>query len=175
MQNQNGKKAGLSTTQIILIVGIAIVAIAVIAVGIFVMQKLNTPNTVTAERRPSGQGTVITESNIDQATPKTPESFTTKMNTIWTFPDSSSPSTDAVVGNNKANQYPFFFEVYLEDTQQLVYTSPEIPVGADLKEMTLDYPLKKGTYTATCDYNLLDDNKDIIATVSFTVTLEVAS
>ncbi len=177
-QSTNTKK--LSTTQRILIVGMVLILAAIGAVGYFVLQ--NKPATVAPApmaATPGSGNVVMDEGNasdvIADLKRKAEEGmFEVKMNTTWSFPDGKSPSTDAYVANSTANRLPIYFEVAL-DTGEVVYTSPELPVGSAVKDVVLEKPLAAGDYECVCTYHLLNEDKTIRSSVSVVVRLHVAA
>lgn len=95
------------------------------------------------------------------------------MNKTWHFKDSSTASSDSFVNNKPTNSNSVFITVLLKENQKEVYKSPDIPVGSALKNVKLDEALPKGTYPAVVKYNLIDDKKAVISTVSVNITLEI--
>lgn len=103
--------------------------------------------------------------------------FETYMNTEWTFPDGASESTNAILGNSLNNKKPIRCEVVLEDTQEVLFRTGAIPVGAELPPFKLDVDLDAGTYNAVCNIYLLDEEDDGTYTdysnAGFNVTITV--
>lgn len=83
--------------------------------------------------------------------------FETYMNTEWTFPDGTSETTNAILGNSPNNKKPIRCEVMLTETEEVVFTTDVIPVGAELPPFKLDKDLDAGTYDAVCMVYLLDE------------------
>ncbi len=135
----------------IIIIIICILLIIIAAVAIFLWL-----------RRPKG---VITEENYKQIMEDMENQvqegyFETYMNTDWTFPDGSSETTNAVLGNSPNNKKPIRCEVMLEDTEEVIYSTGVLPVGAELPPFKLDVDLDAGTYDAVCMVYLLDEEED---------------
>jgi len=86
--------------------------------------------------------------------------FETYMNNQWTFANGSSETKDAILGNSPNNAKPIRCEVVLDDTGEKVFSTDVIPVGAELPPFKLDVDLEAGTYAATCNVFLLDEEKD---------------
>lgn len=103
--------------------------------------------------------------------------FETYMNTDWTFPDGTSETTDAILGNSPNNKKPIRCEVRLADTEEVVFKTDVLPVGAELPPFKLDVDLEAGTYEAVCEVYLLNEEKDGTYTDSsnagFNVTITV--
>ncbi len=100
--------------------------------------------------------------------------FETHMTTMWTFPDGTSPSIDAVMGNAPSNNYPYWFTVTLPGGEQ-VYSSSLLPVGTVLEEIVLDVDLDAGTYPAVIAVHLVDENGEELDgnMASFNISLVV--
>ena len=108
---------------------------------------------------------VMTEENYKQISEEMDEQvqegyFETYMNTDWTFPNGASESTNAILGNSPNNKKPIRCEVILADTEEVIYSTEVLPVGADLPPFKLDVDLDAGTYDAVCMVYLLDEEDD---------------
>ena len=98
-------------------------------------------------------------------------SYEVNMNTTWTFPDSHSASTDAYIGNSINNQSTVYFTIALKGSEEIFYTSPYIPVGSRMENVTLDCDLAAGTYETVLTYHLVDG--DYQETNRVSVALEI--
>ena len=128
--------------------------------------------------RPKG----ITEGNYKQIMEEMDEKvqegyFETYMNTDWTFPDGTSETTNAILGNSPNNKKPIRCEVRLADTDEVIFKTDVMPVGVELPPFKLDKDLDAGTYDAVCEVYLLDEEKDGTYTdysnAGFNVTITV--
>lgn len=107
----------------------------------------------------------MTEENYKQISEEMDEQvqegyFETYMNTDWTFPNGASESTNAILGNSPNNKKPIRCEVILADTEEVIYSTEVLPVGAELPPFKLDVDLDAGTYDAVCMVYLLDEEDD---------------
>lgn len=159
-QKKNNKK------KIIIIICILLIIIAAVAVFLWL-------------RRPKN---VITEENYKQIMEDMDNQvqegyFETYMNTDWTFPDGTSETTDAILGNSPNNKKPIRCEILLADTEEVLYSTGVLPVGAELPPFKLDVDLDAGTYDAVCMVYLLDEEEDGSYTdysnAGFNVTINV--
>lgn len=130
-------------------------------------------------RRPKN---VMTEGNYKQIMEDMDEQvqegyFETYMNTDWTFPDGSSETTNAILGNSPNNKKPIRCEVMLADTEEVIYSTDVLPVGAELPPFKLDVDLDPGKYDAVCMVYLLDEEDDgsytDFSNAGFNVTITV--
>lgn len=86
--------------------------------------------------------------------------FETYMNTEWTFPDGTSETTNALLGNSPNNKKPIRCEILLADTEEVIYSTDVLPVGVELPPFKLDVDLDAGTYDAVCMVYLLNEEED---------------
>jgi hypothetical protein len=135
----------------------------------------------TTQRQVAGSvRTVVDESSADDIMSQMREEvaegmFECKMSMTWTFKDGKSESGDAYVANSVNNSHPIYFDVYKKDTEELLYSSPVLPVGTDLKNIKLDKELPKGDYKATVMYTLIKDveSQEEISSAGFVITIKV--
>lgn len=121
---------------------------------------------------------IVTEENKDDIIGElekdsTDKMYNCRMSTNWTFENGEAKSEDAYVANTDYNHYAVYFEVQIDSTKEIVYTSANIPVGSEVKGLTLDKPLEAGEYPATVIYHLLDDDGKEVSSVGFTVNIQV--
>lgn len=101
--------------------------------------------------------------------------FECQMSMTWTFADGEAESQDAYVANSINNTHPICFDVYMQGTEELLYSSPVLPVGTDLTNFKLDEELPAGSYQAVVMYRLLEDvdSQEEISNAGFVVTINV--
>lgn len=175
------ESAAKSTNKLPLILTAAAAIIVIIVLSaIIVMLLKREPESVESGPTPAGyvRGTVITEDNVDEVLAQKDEPvvagyYNCTMNVEWHFEDSSKPSYDAYVLNSTMNTHTVYFDVNLEATNQLVYSSLYIPVGAEVDEIQLSSELEAGTYPAIVTYHLVDEDNNELSTVAVTVTLYI--
>ena len=97
--------------------------------------------------------------------------FTCKMSTEWTFPDGTSEAKNAYIANSEKNRYTFYFDIYLED--EIIYSSPLVPVGSAIEGITLDKDLDAGEYALKVQYTMVDDAYEEVSSVGFMVSAKV--
>lgn len=156
-----------------------------ISVGIivFLLTKDNdssndNPATIIETGKSGGRGTVVTEDNVSEILESQKDSgttadgyYTTSMSIDWHF--DGLISKDAYVANDTKNTRTVYFDLFLKDTNEMIYSSPYIPVGAELKGVTLDKKLDKGTYETVLVYHLVDKDENEVSTLSISLTIFV--
>lgn len=175
-QNENKK----NKVTIVVIIILAIVVIALVGVVAYLLGKgKNDTGNATRDVADSVR-TVVDENSsqdiMNQMREEVEEGmFECKMSMSWSFANGTSESKDAYVTNSTNNTHPICFDIYLNDTEELIYSSPVLPVGADLKNIKLDKPLSKGEYKATVMYSLLKDteSQEEISSAGFVITINV--
>lgn len=120
----------------------------------------------------------VDESNLDdimsELTEKVEEGmFECRMSTTWTFEDAASESPNSYVANVENNQHAFYFDVYEDETDEVLYSSPILPVGSEIRNIKLDKELSAGDYNAVVMYTLVDENYEEVSTVGFRITISV--
>jgi predicted nucleic acid-binding Zn ribbon protein len=171
--DENEKKKKKKRTIII----IAIVVLLLIVIGILIYLLLRMK---PEEDKRGSVRTIMSAEDASNASDDMREQvakgmFECEMSMNWTFPDGSSPSEDAYVGNSTNNKYPIYFDVILDDTGETIYSSPVIPVGSNIASFPLDVALSAGTYKATVMYTLVEDveTQEEISQAGFVVTINV--
>ena len=99
--------------------------------------------------------------------------FECKMTTSWVFEDGKSESPNAYVANVENNLHTIYFDVYDKETEELLYSSPMLPVGTELTNIKLEKELQKGEYDAVVRYTLVDEDNEEVSTVGFDITISV--
>jgi len=187
----NGKDSSKKGNGMIiaLVISLIIVIIAVILIVVLVRRKgADTPASDTAAEETtrrevvSDVRTVLDEDSGEEIMNQMREEvaegmFECQMSMTWSFPDGKSPSGDAYVANSTNNTHPIYFDVILDGTEDVIYSSPVMPVGTELTGFKLDKELEAGTYEATVMYNLLRDaeSQEVISSAGFVVTINVLS
>lgn len=181
-KQNNGKKL------IIIIIILAVLLVGVAILLAFILgKKAGSKNQNVAGAENDGSREVMESSRIvlneeeassvldDLAEQVAEGMFECRMSMTWTFENGSSESKDAYVANSENNTHPIFFDVYLKDTDELIYSSPVLSVGTELHDFTLDKVLDAGEYRAKVKYTLIDDveNQNAISSAGFMITIKV--
>ena len=166
-QSSNSKKQ----TYII----VALSLLVVISIGVILFLVLGKDDDVVKDVS-GGRGTVVTKDNVNEVLKDNSETvqdgyYTTTMSIDWHF--KGKESKDAYVANDTSNTRTVYFDLFLADTNEMIYSSPYIPVGAELDSITLDKELEPGTYKTVLVYHLVDDDKQEISTLSVGLTIYV--
>ena len=169
------KKAKKSIMPVVITGIAAIIIIALVLVIFFLIKELNKQEPAISS---STQGNLIVdESNLEGIENQLKDSvkdgmFQVNMNTTWHFKEGNGTSENAYVSNASANHYPITFEVYLKGEEK-IYSSTLMPVGTQLKELTLDKELSKGKYDAVCKYYLWNEKKEEVGSLGVNVIIIV--
>ena len=99
--------------------------------------------------------------------------FECRMSTHWTFEDAASASSNSYVANVESNQHALYFDVYEDQTEELLYSSPILPVGSEIRGIKLDKELPAGDYDAIVMYTLVNEAYEEVSTVGFRVKISV--
>ncbi len=118
--------------------------------------------TVSEERLGDGSGIVITEDNLGSAKDVVNKAengqIVIKMTGNWLFTDGCTKS-NAYIGNSEYNSFPLKFVITMADTNEVLMTSPEVPVGSCIKEFPLSVKLDPGTYSVVVSHQKIIDGK----------------
>lgn len=183
-QNQSNKKEG-GSGKLIIIIGIVVIVL-LLAVIIVLLLKKEPEQAQTAPEQPTGREVAnasrivldeeTAQSTIEEMRKEVEEGmFECSMSMDWTFADGNSESKDAFVENSSSNTHPIYFDVVLDGTDEVIYSSPILPVGSQLTNFKLDVPLEAGTYTALCKYTLLKDEEgqEPLSAANFVITISI--
>lgn len=130
-------------------------------------------------RKPEDEGrNFVDRDNVDtimeDMTEKVEEGmFECMMTTEWTFENGDSESPNAYVANVENNRYTIYFDVYEKETNELLYSSPLLPVGTEIRNIKLDKKLAAGEYKAVVMYTLVDEDEQEVSSAGFNITISV--
>ena len=150
-----------------IILGLVIVIMAAVII-VMILRK----DTAEAEEKEK-RNTVVTKENVDDVIDEMtkqafvpPGYYNVKMNTDWYFKDGSAASENSYVANDASNSNDVYFDLILgEDESQIIYKSPIIPRGSELRDVVLDKKLEKGEYKCGMIYHLIDDDQNTVSTL----------
>lgn len=183
MSNQK-KSVGKKSRNAVIIIVVAFLILLTALITCIVLLLTRQKEEPTQEPQSAPRSTVldrgfVDEDNagdiMDEMTDKVSKGmFECKMTTAWTFDDGKSASPNAYVANVENNLYTLYFDVYEESTNELLYSSPMLPVGTELKNFKLDKELAAGEYDAVVMYTMVDENLEEVSSVGFKVTISVS-
>lgn len=177
MDGQNeGKqeKRQLNITTVIIIALLVILVIVAIVIAILLLrgkpEEEDSRGTVTAK------GTIVTKDNVeellmDEGAPVPDGYYDVSMSIDWHFKD--GVTADAMVANKETNTRTVYFDLLTEDTEELVYSSPYIPVGESMQGFTLDKEMEPGEYDMIVRYHLVNDDNAEVSSLSVGVTIYI--
>ncbi|SCZ76068.1 hypothetical protein [Pseudobutyrivibrio xylanivorans] len=171
--SDNTNSKGSNGLKIAIAVGVVVI-IALLGVVIFLLVG-------RGKEEPEKRNVVVTQDNVEEVVQEManedyiePGYYEASMSTTWTFATGSDVSDDAYVANVEGNTNDVYFDVVLaEDEDQVIYKSPVIPRGGELKNIALDTPLEAGTYDCVCIYHLIDEEQNTISTLRVGITVKV--
>lgn len=165
LSSPNGDKG---KRNIIVGISVGVMVIILIAILILLLFKSNAPVTSNQVVTPENVEEIIaSEKKVDQGT------YEVKMNSTWMFENGSSASSNAYVENATSNTNNVYFDVVRSDNGETIFTSPVIPIGSHLEDITLDKALSAGTYDCVLTYHLLDDGGETLSTLQLKLIINV--
>lgn len=172
-KTSDGKKVSVSTV----VAAVAVAGVVVLGSALAYTMTRKEPAPV-AEPETDGRATVITEDNVDEVIqsmnePPTDTSYTVSMTNEWTFADGTAEAEDFYVKNTEINSRTVYFDLQLQETGEVIYSSPYIPVGEYMNTITLDKDLDAGDYIVIMTYHLVDDDHAELTTVSVAVEIHI--
>jgi hypothetical protein len=184
-RGKGGKKNSNSKTVIIVVIALVVIGVLTGVIIYLLAGRRDEPEApaAPAEQEENRREVLVTEDNVQQvieqmeAEEYVPQGYyTVTQNYDWHFPKGDAASTDAHVENLPENTNDVYFDLFLaEDSENPIYESPVIPLGAVLEGFKLDTELDAGTYDCVMVYHLVDSNQKSISTVSVSVTVIVES
>lgn len=172
------KRSGILIIFLILIIA----ALAVTVVFLFRknQENIDTISSMSEQAPAEKRNVVVNKDNVEEVInqlseeEKTPAgNYEVVMSTLWNFANGSAVSNDAYIENAETNTNDVYFDVTLAETGETIYKSPVIPVGSYLKNVTLDTELAKGKYDSVITYSLLDEEQNVLSTVSVGFVINV--
>jgi len=163
-----------------IVTSVVIIAGLVTAI-IFLLREPPLEVVIEYDRTPTGgRGIVVTEDNVDEirdmlAQPIEDGYYEVHISKDWTFPRSGNRKGDAYFKNLETNTRTVFFDLYLEDRNQVIFVSPYIPLGRDFRNFALDVDLPVGTYETLLTIFLVDDNNTIITEVRMRIPITITN
>lgn len=161
---------------VLIIAGAAAVVIVALVVVVVVLLLRPSAPPPAAPPDTGTRGVVAVPENVEELREKVDKPvedgyYETRMNTEWVFDTWDTPSKNAKVENALANTRTVYFDLRLKETDELVYSSPFIPVGATLEGFALDREVPPGEHAASVTYTLVDDDGNDITTLSVSIKL----
>lgn len=183
LNNMNACSNGTvkKSSKIVIMITIAVI---VILIGIIVMMMRKISNMQDHSQQDSratvssAAVAVATEDNVEELLAKANKpiedtSYICTMNMDWNFINAAQPSYNACVINSEDNTRTVYFDLALEENNEILYSSPYIPVGEMVQELSLNTELNAGTYPAFVVYHMVDDEHNEVGSVTVTVTLHI--
>jgi hypothetical protein len=78
------------------------------------------------------------------------------------------------ISNPSVNNYDMYVTLWLDETEEEIYRSGLIPLGARIEQLELNRALEPGEYPATLVYNQVE-NDEVVSQINVAVILSVQS
>ena len=173
-EQEKQTKMGKGGIIALLACGVVIIALLLVIIAMQLKGK--------AEPETNKRNVVVTPDNVQEVVKAMEEedvvqagSYEVTMNTTWNFKDGASASENAYVENAVSNTNDVYFDITLADTEENIYSSPVLPIGSHLEDITLDKALEAGTYDCVITYTLIDEEQKPLSTVRVSLTIIVES
>jgi hypothetical protein len=159
---------------VIVVIILMVILIVMAGILIFILLRDKEPERVVEERGTGGRGILATEENYESVfeeieKPVDDNSFLVNMSMTLLFETWDKSARHTYVRNDAGNIRTMYFDLYLDDENgnrgELIYSSPYIPVGRELKDFGLNQELAAGEYNVTLVYRLVDDDYQDITDV----------
>ena len=174
-EQTNDDTTGTGGKKTVYVVG-ALVIVVLLAAVIYLLATRNQG----ADDGVVNRNIVVNEENVEQVLQELDEKeavppgyYEVTMNSTWRFASGDAPSDNAYVENAETNTNSVYFDVEREDTGEVVYESPILPIGSHIENITLDGKLADGTYDCVLTYHLLDEENRSVDTLKMSVTLVI--
>ncbi len=165
-QNEMKRRGG----KVALVVCVMVIVILAVVIGILLLRGKK-------ETQPK-RNVVVNDENAEDIAkelndwePVSGGQYEVTMNSQWKFADGKSPSENAYVENAVTNTNDVYFDIHLAGTEELIYSSPVLPLGSHLEDITLDEELAAGTYDCVLTYHLVDEEQNTLSTLSVSLTI----
>ncbi len=131
-----------------------------------------------------GTGAVLTPENYQSILsefrePDPDTRYTVSTSAYFRFDKNGVALESTFVGNHEDNHRTVYFDLFLKGTgdepDELLYSSPYITVGAEVRDFTLSRALPEGEHDVRIVYHLVDDENEYadVTTLSMSETLIV--
>ena len=171
------KKKKKANKQMIVLIVLMVILI-IVGVVLIILLTGNNSEEPEVEESVGGRGTVVTQENVEEILRQIREPvpdghYVVRMSLEWTFDKWDVISRNAYVENSPDNMRTVYFDLFLDSTGELIYSSPYIPLGSRLENFALDEEVPAGEHSATVTYRLVDDDYNVLTDVSVGVTLKI--
>lgn len=159
--DKKATSASKKLTAVVIVMALVIIAL-IVAVVMMYLKKQEQAIQPVADSGIGGSNIVVTDDthNLQQTiNDKVAEGMiSVKMTPKWNFYEGCTKS-DAYLGNSERNSYPLTFTVKLADTDEVLLSSPEVPVGSCIENFPLDRALEPGEYNVNIEHHQMKDGE----------------
>lgn len=171
---------GQKKNMLFVIAFVVLLIALVVCIGIIIFRPTTTKmdENVVSKTASALERGFVQESNADNIMAEMEEKvaegmFECKMTTFWTFDHADAESSNSFVANVESNRNTIYFDVYESESNELLYTSPMLPVGTEIRNIKLNKELPAGDYDAVVMYTLVDENYEEVSSVGFNITISI--
>lgn len=183
-QNTEEKRKGDGGKKLIIAIVAVVIILLIASVSVMAALLVKSKNEKTIAGSPEEKPReVITAENVEdvmaemeeaqKARENIPQNYTVSQTSDWVFSKDTLKSENAYVKNDASNETPVYFDLVVDETGEIVYSSPILELGAELDGITLDKPLEAGSYACTAVYHLIDEDKNELTYVNIGVNVTV--
>lgn len=163
-----------------LVVVLSVIVVALVVTVVLLLNRQGENKVLESVPEPEKRNVVVNEDNVEEVLEQlTPDDFVqagsyeVTMNTTWRFKDGMSPSENAYVENALSNTNDVYFDVLLAESEEKIYSSPLLPLGSHIENITLDKALIAGTYDCVLIYYLVDEEQNVLGDLRVGLTIDV--
>lgn len=160
---------------------VGIIIVLIIAMGLLIYAFIGSQNN-SDESEGNTRSVLVNRDNLNQVVddimnrePVENGYYLVSMTNDWIFPNGTSASSNSFIENDRSNTNAVYFDINLDnESNELIYSSPVLPVGNRIDGIVLDKNLEAGNYNCVLTYHLLDDSYEkTVSTVRVTLDITV--
>lgn len=171
-----GKSGYKSTIAISVCIVIIVALVSILCYMFFFKDKEVENDQPQVAATIDGRGILVTPENVEEilnAEKVDADYFETNMTNEWHFKNGTADMSTVYLKNEASNDKTFYFDLILSENEKVIYSSPYIPVGAEMTQFDLSTIPEKGTHKGTIKYHFVDDEYKEVSDVSIAVTLYI--
>ncbi|MGX1461719.1 hypothetical protein ACUXG3_006125 [Bacillus thuringiensis] len=148
---QTEKKKKMNRKRLLLILLLAVVS----SLAIYILENRKAPEIVAGDFLPDEKEAKRLDKNKIAEAKVDASNFTLSVYPEATFTEETGKGV-LHIRNEPSNAYPINVKIKRDDTNEIIYETGAIHPGHEIKEVTLEKPLKAGEYQATANVDIFD-------------------